>query len=92
MPQADPVPPPILYHYTYALSLESILAAHRLRATNVEFMNDASEIVDARELVEQVLDEKIKSLSASVLKTLLSQYAKQVDHFGSISVLRFMLL
>jgi hypothetical protein len=48
--------PEILYHYTSALGLHGILSHKNLRASNVLFMNDASEVMYGRQLVARVLE------------------------------------
>jgi len=53
---AEEQPPSILYHYTSAEGLLGILQTRELWATNVLYLNDASELSDAREVFRSELD------------------------------------
>jgi hypothetical protein len=56
----DDFMPGSLYHYTTAAGLEGIIRQRKLRATNFSFMNDPSEVQHGRELVEEVLAERLR--------------------------------
>lgn len=49
------VPPPVLYHYTDAQGLMSIVDSKELWATNVLYLNDASEIRYAHDLAREFI-------------------------------------
>jgi hypothetical protein len=48
--------PDCLFHYTSAIGLHGILSSNRLWATNISYLNDASELTYACELVKQSLE------------------------------------
>ena len=45
----------LLYHYTGTAGLVGILESHKLLATNVEYMNDESDMRYAQALVDTVM-------------------------------------
>jgi hypothetical protein len=53
---AAPTPPQRLYHYTSAHGLLGIVHSGELWATNVVYLNDASELADARNLLSSLLE------------------------------------
>lgn len=56
--------PEVAYHYTTATGFQAILENRRLRATNFSFLNDPSELQYGRELVEQMLVERLDTSEA----------------------------
>jgi hypothetical protein len=82
----DPDPPATLYHYTDARGLDGILREHRLWAHDVDYMNDASEIVHGRSLVQGILAERTPGIANPVIREFFTDYAKKVDSFSTIQV------
>jgi hypothetical protein len=52
----SPSPPKLLYHYTSAHGLLGIVSSRELWATNVLHLNDASELADARSVLDSLLE------------------------------------
>jgi hypothetical protein len=49
-------PPDVLHHYTSSEGLLGIIQAHELWATNVLYLNDASELSDAARILQDELE------------------------------------
>ncbi|RYD83039.1 MAG: DUF2971 domain-containing protein [Verrucomicrobiaceae bacterium] len=83
-----PLPPPPVYHYTDTNGLRGIFENKALWATNYRFLNDASEMVYARELFEEVAlnleatqsDERAK-LFLEACRNLDHQLKNQIDAY-----------
>lgn len=54
-----PPPPPLLYHYTSAEGLLGILSSGKLWATDIEYLNDTSELVYATEILRECLVSRV---------------------------------
>jgi hypothetical protein len=78
LPNEDP--PAELFHYTTAPALHNILKTRELWATSVQYMNDASELVLAMELVVQAL-RHVATNSSSLLRS--ERLIGLADAFGS---------
>jgi len=50
-------PPSTLFHYTTAGGFAGIVESRNIRATNFSFMNDPSEVVHGRDLIQSLLQE-----------------------------------
>jgi hypothetical protein len=64
-------PPSRLYHYTTLSGLLGITASHSLWASDVRYMNDASELSYAAELVSDVVTETLSEVDNEVLRPVL---------------------
>jgi hypothetical protein len=54
------LPPPVpLYHYTSLEVLERITAKGEIWATDVNFLNDKTEYINARKFIENTLEERL---------------------------------
>lgn len=53
--------PTIFFHYTTAAGLEGIVRQGSLRATNFSFMNDPSELQYGRDLIQEVLSDRLNA-------------------------------
>lgn len=51
-----PEPPALLYHYTTLTGFEGILASRSLWATDIRYLNDASELIYALQVIYDVLE------------------------------------
>jgi hypothetical protein len=65
---AQRAPPRRLYHYTTLRGLLGITASHSLWASDVRYMNDASELSYAAELVSEVVTETLSEVDNEVLR------------------------
>jgi len=67
-PMADVLneePPDILYHYTDQDGLLGIVSTGKMRATNIEYLNDQREYRHALALMEDCLNRRLLSSSSS---------------------------
>src|SRR5438128_1429876 len=53
--------PTTFFHYTTAAGLEGIVREAKLRATNFSFMNDPSELQYGRDLIQEVLTDRLNA-------------------------------
>jgi hypothetical protein len=53
-----PTPPEILYHYTTAQAFREILNSHTIWASDIRYMNDASEVAHASNILKSVIKDK----------------------------------
>jgi hypothetical protein len=67
----QPEVPHRLYHYTTINGLVGITSKHSLWASDVRFMNDASELFYATELISDVIAEAFSNVTSEVLKSVL---------------------
>ncbi len=79
-------PPPCLYHYTSAQGLLGIIQSGELWATNVLYLNDASELLDANEVLASELETepvKLGDADASYMQKFIPGHSEGVplDHF-----------
>jgi len=58
---ADPRPPAKLYHYTSTEGLLGILRNRQLWASNVLYLNDATELVDSVRIIRSLLEDECKA-------------------------------
>lgn len=61
--------PGIIYHYTTTNGLIGILESNELWATDLNYMNDASELIYARELIAEVIAAKLTATVDPILMT-----------------------
>jgi hypothetical protein len=64
-------PPRRLYHYTTLSGLVGITSSHSLWASDVRYMNDASELTYAAELISEVLTETLSKVENEVVRAAL---------------------
>lgn len=64
----------IIYHYTNAPGLEGIVRSNRLWATDVSFMNDATELTYGRPLLLAAVRGKVASTKLRVTRELLNRF------------------
>jgi hypothetical protein len=78
-------PPGYLYHYTTAQGLLGIVQSRQIWATNVLYLNDASELSDARDILRAVLDSEPLDLldNAATFSQNIPAYSEALpmDHF-----------
>jgi hypothetical protein len=78
LPSNDPdSEPPIIYHYTDPAGLIGILSDGQLWATNVEYLNDSSELRHAEILHKQVLEGLIAEEAPGSLRKRLAMKVQQ---------------
>lgn len=77
----DPSEP--LFHYTSVASLQHILAEKRLRATDIQHMNDARELSHGVSVLDELVRERMPSL-AGKLEKCATQLRQWIAH-GSIA-------
>src|SRR5262249_11456376 len=53
-------PPKVLYHYTTAANFKSIMETKQVWATEVRYLNDASELIFGRDLVREITNQQIR--------------------------------
>jgi hypothetical protein len=70
--------PATLYHYTTAAGFEGILRKITIRATNLTYMNDPSELEYGKRVVLRTLDSEIK-VATGVAKLLLTKSAASLN-------------
>jgi hypothetical protein len=83
---ADEPPPAHLYHYTSAKGLLGIIQSGELWATNVLYLNDASELSDAIDVLKSELESqpvKLRDANARYLQLTIPAHSVNVliDHF-----------
>lgn len=66
-------PPEVLYHYTGTAGLVGIITSGEIWATHVSFLNDRSEMVYARDLIAEVLKEKLKTATEPAVAAFLEE-------------------
>lgn len=64
----------LVYHYTNAAGLEGIARSNRVWATDVSFMNDATELIYGRPLLLAAVREKSINAKARVARELLKRF------------------
>jgi hypothetical protein len=86
--QEDKKVPRVLYHYTSAQGLLGILESNSLRASDLHFMNDFSELKYATELINNELVRAAKEHIADLLPQFLSKpfRAYIIDEFTAYAV------
>jgi Protein of unknown function (DUF2971) len=60
--------PPLLYHYTNAAGLLGIIENNKIWATHINYLNDASELSYARQLVDNILAQSQKEAASEVVR------------------------
>jgi hypothetical protein len=70
--------PSVLYHYTTAAGFEGIFQNFTIRATNLTYMNDPSELEYGRRAVERTLAREIEA-STGIARGLLTEAAAALD-------------
>ena len=83
---ADGQPPVCLYHYTSAEGLLGVIQSGELWATNVLYLNDASELSDATEVLRKNLESepiKLRNENARFMQKTIPAHTVDVpiDHF-----------
>jgi hypothetical protein len=73
----DATEPPVIYHYTNPAGLIGILSEGELWATDVQYLNDSSELLHAEKLHKQVLKELIAEAPAGSLQKTLAMKARE---------------
>jgi hypothetical protein len=71
-------PPPVLYHYTSMEVLERITSAGAVWASDIDFLNDSSEYVNAKAFIKEELEKR--TVHDDVLKDLVSSQVGQMYH------------
>jgi hypothetical protein len=70
--------PLTLYHYTTAAGFEGILQKFKIRATNLTYMNDPSELEYGKQIVNRTLDREIK-VTTGLARLLLTEASRALD-------------
>lgn len=78
--------PEVLYHYTSATGLTGILESQSLWASDVRFMNDASEFVYASDLIKQTVREVLDPIADERLRPLI----QGMDNFATAFEIGFL--
>jgi len=73
--------PTHLFHYTNDVGLQGILSSNRLWATNISFLNDASELIYACDLVNVTLEECMEKYDSNIVKEFLGRSMKTFNAF-----------
>lgn len=60
--------PPLLYHYTNAPGLLGIIENNKIWATHINYLNDASELFYARQLVDNILAQSQKKAASKIVR------------------------
>jgi Protein of unknown function (DUF2971) len=87
IPANGPRPPRLLYHYTKADGLVSILSSQTLWATDYRFLNDSTELTYARELFEAALAQRIHRARSRDVRNGLSRLQAVMDLVADPSLL-----
>jgi hypothetical protein len=83
----DDNPPATVWHYTTAAGLLGILEDKCIWATNIEFLNDASENMRMWELVAKRIQERISpSKDSKALRELQDELVRRQEHMGRVFV------
>lgn len=70
-----------LYHYTSPQGLLGILQSQKLWATESLYLNDSTEINHGIELAEEIIDEKVLSVTSEVEKSTLLDIKEKINDF-----------
>src|SRR2546430_1194487 len=68
--------PKILYHYTYAEAFQKILSSGTVWASDIRYMNDASEVTYVSDILKSVIKDVMKSVHEDEERELLERIAK----------------
>jgi hypothetical protein len=69
-------PPTILYHYTKAEAFQKIVSSGTVWASDIRYMNDASEITYVSDILKSVIKDVMKSVHEDEERELLERIAK----------------
>jgi hypothetical protein len=70
------IAPRILYHYTNAEALQKILKSGTFWASDIRYMNDASEVTHVADILKSVINEAMKSVHEDDERELLERIAR----------------
>ena len=71
--------PPLLYHYTNVDGLMGIISGHKLWATHINYLNDSSEIVYTRSLVEEAIRKKATEVQSEIASAFIEKAYQSFD-------------
>ncbi|MDQ2922611.1 MAG: DUF2971 domain-containing protein [Acidobacteriota bacterium] len=71
--------PGLLYHYTNAAGLLGIVEHNKIWATHINFLNDASELIYARRLVEEALKHEEEQAKSAIAREFFRRAATCFD-------------
>ena len=74
--------PSEIYHYTSAAGLVGILQSGQLRASNFNYLNDASEIHHGRTLVAKIISERLEAEQPSTHRHVLGRVQRTLEDVG----------
>src|SRR6266566_8124161 len=78
--------PALLYHYTGARGLQGIVTSNKLWATNVEFLNDESEMRYSRRVLTEVYTELVNETPEGLAKNTLRALGAMDDPWLSAQI------
>ena len=78
----DEANPPVIYHYTDPAGLIGILSSGQLWATDIQYLNDSSELQHAQRLYRQVLEELFFEGSRQSLQRRLAKKALRSEYLS----------
>ena len=89
----EPDESPVLYHYTSPKSLVSIVDSQKIYATNIRYLNDASEYIFTRQLfvsrIAQFVEDASEDEIVLFLEYLQSHFSTVSSHDGDYYVVSF---
>lgn len=74
----DQKPPRILYHYTSLEVLEKITRSGEIWASDIEFLNDSDEYVNAKKFIKQELEQRVEKNEK--LRAMVHAHVGQIEH------------
>lgn len=79
-------PPPILYHYTDTAGLIGIIQNNKLWSTHINYLNDASELLHARTLVDTLLQQREAEAETEILREFFRRARLSFDFSRTLDV------
>lgn len=76
-------PPSHVYHYTNSTGLIGILESKKIWATNIRFLNDINEVIEATKTAKEILIEKSAASGGERKKRLFNSMLENIDEVAS---------
>ena len=81
-----PTAPEVLYHYTNAQAFREILSSGTVWASDIRYLNDASEVTYVSDVLKSVIKDAMTSVHHDDERELLERIAKTFDPTGMVRV------
>jgi len=76
-------PPSHVYHYTNSRGLIGILESKKIWATNIRFLNDINEVIEATKTAKEILNEKLEASEDERMRHLFKSMLDNIEEVAS---------